>query len=63
MNPLGTKQNLNLLLDDHVKKETKERPGPDRMLTEVEEESLTNYLAYSEARFPNDPCYGEEVCY
>jgi len=47
LNPSGTKQNLNLLLDDHVKKETKERPGPDRMLTEVKEESLTNYLAYS----------------
>jgi hypothetical protein len=40
LNPPGTKQNLNLLLDDHVKKETKERPGPDRMLTEVKEESL-----------------------
>lgn len=40
------KHNLNLILDDHVKK-IKEAPDPDRMLAEAEEESLTNYLAYS----------------
>ena len=43
------------------------------MLTEAEEESFTNYIAYSMkqgfpmtramVRFPNDPCYGEEACY
>ena len=30
-----------------MKKEIKETPDPDRMLAEAEEESLTNYLAYS----------------
>jgi hypothetical protein len=37
---------MNLILDNHVK-EIKEAPDPDRMLAEAEEESLTNYLAYS----------------
>jgi len=41
------KHNLNLILDDHVKKEIRETPGPDRMSKEAEKEFLANYLTYS----------------
>lgn len=39
--------NLNLIWDDHAKKEIKERPVTDGILAETEEEFLTNYPDYS----------------